>query len=348
MSFESIVTFIQKPMPSIWLISLYACYVCLEVYLNIKQNYFQMTEERLTKQKLFKQSIRLPVISSLYFGVFSWIGHQPQFNSEGFIKFIEISKLPMGILSLSIPFVAIVSSIHRTIQTENQINKTQKQIDLVSEKNRSDAYYSHLKTYADIFKTLPSFTLSRSSKSNSINKEHTISVDHPYSLYKTIFYESTVSNGYSNKINITFLEKTQNLYRHFSHPIRTANQKMPVSTEITNLQNLEGLIISLCRELGINYDRQSHLFKINSQDPGLEIEVSFTDEEQIKQMLRGLRDILISLYTLIDQDPSVFQTNRMLGDLVPSYSYDSSYKIFPRILPITSNDIDGDTLAAET
>ncbi|HGJ0772413.1 TPA: hypothetical protein ACJWBW_004534, partial [Salmonella enterica subsp. enterica serovar Concord] len=96
-----------------------------------------------------------------YFGIFSWMGHSPQFDADGFSNFIEISKLPIALLSLSIPFVAIVANIHRTIQTENQIRKTQQQIDLVTEKNRSDAYYAHLKNYSDMFKTLPSFTLSR-------------------------------------------------------------------------------------------------------------------------------------------------------------------------------------------
>ncbi|MEK8893921.1 hypothetical protein ACXYUH_09295 [Escherichia coli] len=123
MTQEFVISYIKKPEISTFLIILYLIYLFIEYTKNKNNNYFEMTEERLTKQNLFKQSIRIPIISSLYFGIFSWMGHSPQFDADGFSNFIEISKLPIALLSLSIPFVAIVANIHRTIQTENQIRK---------------------------------------------------------------------------------------------------------------------------------------------------------------------------------------------------------------------------------
>ena len=194
-----------------------------------------MTEERLTKQNLFKQSIRVPVISSLYFGAFSWIGHLPQFDAEGFSTFIDISKLPISLLSLSIPFVAIVANIHRTIQTENQIKKTQQQIDLVTEKNRNDAYYAHLKNYSDMFKTLPSFILSR--RDSFTFKKNTIklSVDHTYSLYKNIFKDSSISMGYSNEVDKKLLKKLENTYTRIGNLIIENGLTDPTYKATSNL-----------------------------------------------------------------------------------------------------------------
>ncbi|EFF0242258.1 hypothetical protein G3P84_002153 [Escherichia coli] len=336
MTQEFVISYIKKPEISTFLIILYLIYLFIEYTKNKNNNYFEMTEERLTKQNLFKQSIRIPIISSLYFGIFSWMGHSPQFDADGFSNFIEISKLPIALLSLSIPFVAIVANIHRTIQTENQIRKTQQQIDLVTEKNRSDAYYAHLKNYSDMFKTLPSFTLSR--RDNTTFEKDTIklSVVHTYSLYKKIFTKSSISTGYNNEVDKSFLEKLENIYNNIGHEIARYNQLYPKQVNISNLENIEAQVVWLCRELGVNYEREVNKFEIFDPISNLGIETSFSDEKEIKEMLRGLRDILISLYMLIDQNTIIFQATANNGDFLANYAYDPDFLIFKGILPIDS------------
>ncbi|WP_130831168.1 hypothetical protein [[Erwinia] mediterraneensis] len=331
---ESLIIFIKKPENSIILIALYLTYLFIEYTKNKKNNYFEMTEERLTKQNLFKQSIRIPVISSLYFGIFSWLGHSPQFDAAGFENFIEISKLPIALLSLSIPFVAIVVNIHRTIQTENQIRKTQKQIDLVTEKNRSDAYYAHLKNYSDIFKTLPSFTLSRRDNTTFEKGVVELSVDHTYSLYKKIFTKSSISTGYNSEADRNFLKKLENTYDNIGCIIIKNNEIYPNQVSISDLENIEALVVLLCRELGVNYEREANNFEIFNPITNLGIATSFSDEREIKEMLRGLRDILISLYMLIDQNPIIFQGNINSQDFLSHYAYEPDNLIFKDILPI--------------
>ncbi|MBZ6769351.1 hypothetical protein FMJ84_23980 [Klebsiella oxytoca] len=333
---EFVISYIKKPETSTCLIIFYLIYLFIEYTQNKNNNYFEMTEKRLTKQNLFKQSIRIPIISSLYFGIFSWMGHSPQFDADGFSNFIEISKLPIALLSLSIPFVAIVANIHRTIQTENQIRKTQQQIDLVTEKNRSDAYYAHLKNYSDMFKTLPSFTLSR--RDNTTFEKGTIklSVDHTYSLYKKTFTKSSISTGYNNEVNESFLTKLENIYNNIGHEIARYNQSYPKQARISNLENIEALVVWLCRELGVNYEREVNKFDIFDPISSLGIETSFSDEKEIKEMLRGLRDILISLYMLIDKNPIIFQANANSSDFLANYAYDPNSLIFNGILPIDS------------
>ncbi|MZG45153.1 MULTISPECIES: hypothetical protein [Dickeya] len=293
-----------------------------------------MSDKRLTKQRLFCQSVRFPVISGFYFGVFSWIGHEPKFNSDGFLYFIEISKLPIGMISLAIPFVAIVSSIHRTIQTEAQMKKIQKQIDMATKKNRSDSYIAHFKTCSDIFKTLPSFILSRKSEESEAYFHIEVSVSHSFLLYKKIFSESSMENGYSEKVDDSFMRKTSSNYMNINMIVsKLLDADVTALIQIECIESLENVIISLCRDLGVNYQRESHLFCVYEPLKDKGFVTSFSSEKEIKQMLRGLRDILIHLYTLIDQSPEIFQTGRNLGDVIPDYSYDEDKKIFPDILP---------------
>ncbi|MBT0307147.1 hypothetical protein [Morganella morganii] len=97
-----------------------------------------MDAKPLTSQTLFWLSIIIPIASFLYFGMFSWRGYIFQADADGFKKFIEISTLPLGLLSLSIPFTSVVNNIHRTIQTNKQIESSEI-------KNNIDIYYSHKK-----------------------------------------------------------------------------------------------------------------------------------------------------------------------------------------------------------
>ncbi|MFV9373434.1 hypothetical protein ABQ485_02135 [Citrobacter portucalensis] len=180
------------------LISLYVLYVFIELTLCINKKAFEMDERPLTKQYLFKQSIRIPLLSSFYFGLFSWLGHSPQFNSDGFNNFIAISKLPIALLSLSIPFVAVVANIHRTVQTNRQIQEAK-------QKNLSDSHYSHLKFVTDYFTNLPGQIIHR--KRHLEIHEITCKVSYPIHLYRYIFDESNPEKGRPAKANKEYIKK---------------------------------------------------------------------------------------------------------------------------------------------
>ncbi|WP_439953679.1 hypothetical protein ACS98V_00080 [Escherichia coli] len=103
-------------------------------------NWLKLNEKNLLKQPLFIASIIIPLEMFILYGLWAWKGHSLDFTSEGFNQFLDISKLPLLILASSVPLASIVNNIHRTTQTENQIEKTQKQINLVIEKNKTDCY----------------------------------------------------------------------------------------------------------------------------------------------------------------------------------------------------------------
>lgn len=92
----------------------------------------------LTSQWSFWLAVGAPIALFLFFGGFSWVGKGFQFNQEGFDEFIRISKLPLGLLATIIPSVAVVSSMHRSTQTAEQIKhaegkKNEEEESLVSE-----------------------------------------------------------------------------------------------------------------------------------------------------------------------------------------------------------------------
>lgn len=96
----------------------------------------------LGHQRLFWVAITLPAILFLYFGWFYWRDLDFQWNTEGFSNFITISKFPLTLLALILPFTALVTSWHRSIQTAKQIDEAQV-------KNTADLYYAHKKFFIE-------------------------------------------------------------------------------------------------------------------------------------------------------------------------------------------------------
>ncbi|WP_272687745.1 hypothetical protein [Providencia sp. PROV079] len=116
----------------------------------------KLNDESLDKQPLFWFAVLSPIILFLIFGVIIWKDYIPDLSKAGLDKFAEISKFPLAVLALSPIFGVIVSNIHRTIQTEKQINTSIKQVEMATNqyniaqtKNFSDSYYSHYKYIID-------------------------------------------------------------------------------------------------------------------------------------------------------------------------------------------------------
>jgi tellurite resistance protein TehA-like permease len=85
-----------------------------------------LDERNLAKQSLFWAAIILPVILFFGFGAPLWENLNFEFSKEAYNKFLDINKFPLYLFGTCVPFVAIVAYMHRTIQTEKQINHTKK------------------------------------------------------------------------------------------------------------------------------------------------------------------------------------------------------------------------------
>lgn len=300
----------------------------------ITVDWHKLNSKSLLSQPLFILSLLFPLHLFFAYGVWAWEGYGLNLSSDGFENFIKITKLPLLLLASAAPMAAIVNNIHRTIQTETQIEKAQSQLDLATEKNKLDLYYSHLKNYSDIFKTLPSFKLSRTPLDDKDSKSIEISINHPFNLYKKIFSESNVFDGYNSLPDSKQQDKLINIYNNLKRKIgSTSHSNLTFKEQMDKLSEIEARIIVLCRELGISYHRESHLFLIRDPLTNHTIETSFSDEREVKEMLRGLRNILIDLFTLLDLPAILFMGGSHLGDNLPLYATNPNYRIFNDILP---------------
>ncbi|MGY3082606.1 hypothetical protein [Pseudomonas fragi] len=105
------------------------------------------TEHGLIKQGLLWLAIGCPLSLGVAFGIWAWSGYGLSLNAEGYKKFIEISILPLALMSISLPLAGLVSRFHSTQQAA-------KQISITMFKNNVDAYFSHRKGMLEYFSSL--------------------------------------------------------------------------------------------------------------------------------------------------------------------------------------------------
>jgi len=95
----------------------------------------------LASQTLFWVALITPVLYFMISGLTIWTdGYHLSINSYGFMKFFEVSKFPIALLSLSVAFTALVTKLHSTAQTAKQIAK-----------NKHDLFYLHRKEFVSYY-----------------------------------------------------------------------------------------------------------------------------------------------------------------------------------------------------
>lgn len=87
-----------------------------------------LNHDSLHRQPVFWVTVMWSTSAFLLFGSEVWFNYMPSTTEAGYTKFLEISKLPLGILASGLAAAAFIASIHRSIQTAKQIEKTEVQI----------------------------------------------------------------------------------------------------------------------------------------------------------------------------------------------------------------------------
>ncbi len=111
-------------------------------------------EKGAMEQTLLWICLCTPIAYFLTTGAFAWHPYSLAMSADGFNKFIEISKLPLGLLSLSIPLTILALRLHSTQQTALQIAKTTRQIEITEKKNNIDAFYAHRKALIEYYEKI--------------------------------------------------------------------------------------------------------------------------------------------------------------------------------------------------
>lgn len=184
-------------------------------------------------------------------------------SSEGYSLFLEISKFPLIILASSVPLGAIVNNIHRTIQTEKQIDES-------GAKNRNDIYYGHVKFILDQFDRIKgkqinhdyhlkkSFAPSQESevKTNTIKMESCIFIRQPMDLYRKIYKNSSPQKSSNFEVCPDFLSalhdewiKIHNLCLYKAELIAEQYFKSPQELRIKEYFDIDITYTNICNLL---------------------------------------------------------------------------------------------------
>lgn len=139
-----------------------------------------LNHKALHKQPVFWVAVMWPTSAFLLFGSEVWFSYELSTTEAGYAKFLDISKLPLGILASGLAAAAFVASIHRSIQTAKQIEEAKV-------KNTADLYYAHKKFFFDQVTTAGL-------------------INNPTSYYKKKYPHMRVDN-YNPKPSLSFIQK---------------------------------------------------------------------------------------------------------------------------------------------
>lgn len=270
-------------------------------------NPFKFNSQSLTKQGPFWLAIVIPVLLFLITGFPVWKDYTLDFSEKSYENFLTISKLPLYLLSLSIPLVAIVAHIHRTIQTAEQIR-------LTTEKNLPDSYYTQLKAMTDLFKTLPSFEIYR----EKTNKKHTFEMKYPHKLFNLIYEKSTPVSGAEYTHSLYFKELTREKLNEMLTIIRDA---IKIGRE-NDIAQTGHLLIGLSMNINIiyivigygsdNFFREHGPFSLPT--------LPFENESEVKTILGNLFKILTSIFSITHAkyDPEIISIMNEISNYTTS------------------------------
>lgn len=208
-------------------------------------NWLRLTHKNLFKQPLFIASIALPIYMFIMYGLWAWKGHDINFSSTGFNNFLDITKLPLLILASSVPLAAIISNLHRTIQTEAQIN-------LSETKNAIDRYLAHEKNFIEKIKEISEVKLQHLCDKNkdirALSEEpfiematsNSLKISNPYFLYSKIYKDATTGLDSKYQPDMSFLSELESILENINNNLSSdlLSNNTPSDIYIYRLNNL--------------------------------------------------------------------------------------------------------------
>ena len=297
---------------------------------------FALDERNLAKQFLFWAAIILPILLFLIFGFPLWKNLTFSFSQDAYTLFLEVNKFPLYLFGTCVPLVAIVAYMHRTIQTEKQINYTQAQIKLTEDKNKADSYYSHVKFVIDAINSFPKGAVKHISF-EKLEIEETFPFSQPYELYKRIFSLSNLDNGYSKQSNINFIIEVKSYFDNVNSALYKAGRnRFDSDTLALCICDIDNYIVEICDLLLMDYTPRNHMYWIPT-DKAHRV-VSFKDEEQLKKTLNHIFKTVLRLSDFIGIDDNFLRPHPLVDEEHSLHFYlTTNERLFSSVLPATNS-----------
>jgi len=278
-------------------ILLFVVMICILLFsekLNKKLfSFFELTDESLSKQKLFKLALLGPlfIASLLCFPIWFDDSITLNFSPSGYEDFLTFFKLPIGVWSLSIPLVAIVAHIHRTIQTASQLEVTRR-------KNIGDTFFAHHKYITEALSKFPEYT-------TKINlTEFTKKVSEPYKVYNKLFEKSSyetglVINDISRKFNL--IQDDINSIVVYLNKAKT--RKDNTLGKMDDLYNLIKKLNNLNKSctVSIKESKENYLFMYKDSKATTKLVMVYENEDELKNDLKYSIELISSICALMNK-----------------------------------------------
>ncbi|EJD6400494.1 hypothetical protein M0H77_RS09975 [Providencia rettgeri] len=282
----------------------------------------KLNDESLDKQPLFWFAVVSPIVLFLIFGVIIWKDYIPDLSEAGLERFANISKFPLAVLALSPIFGVIVSNIHKSIQTEKQIEQSEI-------KGRIDSYLAHYKIITDrIMAIKERKTSSSSDKCIEINIFFHSSLN---LVYKSAYPNSSLKNGYNGElVSDEYIEKIKNKIIDVSNHcilslddikemkkieanIKNEKNKAKVKLltreimEVILPQNKKSCVNLLCLAIGLGREHKNYINPIDS-DGNL---------KNINRIVNEYVGIYLKLYEYTIRFLQIFEVNDIVNIVKP-------------------------------
>ncbi|UJD94063.1 hypothetical protein FS593_07040 [Lelliottia amnigena] len=262
--------------------------------------YYKFTDESLSKQRLFKFSITIPLFVAMLFSLPICFQNELNFDftPEGYDAFLRTFKLPIAIWSLSIPLVAIVAHIHRTTQTASQLEVTKK-------KNIGDGFFSHHKYITEALTKFPIHIIK--AKSGDFEKK----INEPYKLYNNLFKNSSYESGVSVSDIEEKAVEVQTLLNEISSYIRKSSIRNDnirgkaddLNKAIECTKKLNSLLtISMIKS------DENYLFMLRNDIGTMKLIIPYYLEDEFKEDLKFTIEFVKSIFGLINKPIEIKDT----------------------------------------
>lgn len=276
---------------------------CILATVSYYFQWYKLDDRQLFNQPLFIIATTYPVYLFVLFGVWSWRGYSLDLSSQGYGLFLEISKFPLIILASSVPLGAIVNNVHRTIQTEKQIDDT-------GLKNRNDIYYGHVKFILDQFDKIKgkkieriyelvepgnAFAENSETQTKEFDIEGCIFISQPMDLYRRIYKYSRPQTDSSFMVCPDFLRELHDewlkihnlcLYRRELKP--QPNFKSPQELWIKTFSEIDIIFTRICKLLCLGGFHSEYSLAFQAKKSGWQWYSTFVTGVHMYESLRSL------------------------------------------------------------
>ncbi|AZS77375.1 MAG: hypothetical protein E2591_21300 [Achromobacter sp.] len=284
-------------------LGVYLAGLCITAAFAHYRKWYRIDGKALSAQPIFWISILVPAASFLFFGCFSWQGYEFDWSPNGYAKFIEISKLPLAFLSLSIPFSAIVAAIHRTTQTASQMQQAALQLSMASAKNSLDGFYAHQK---DFIEHVATWKFGETKIFNSDDRISSVYVAYPRLLYRKIYpgAKGTAEASYSVEpsfeaaIRLKIASINDGLWNHVERAMK--NDQPSIGDEATTIYVVLLQTYEIFDHVGIDNASDNYFF-IPHHLGGHQLNI--VSEADFKELMRLLLKIATAVIDMISTKP---------------------------------------------